>query len=166
MITDKIDEYLNRKKRKKDGSCLREQTDVNSAIFELLNGLDDEYLDDRQIELKEIILSTNMDIPIEDDIVDDIIVPENDLDNDGISDDFGEDGFEDEIVDELATDDDYDEENKPKLPSTKTIGNKDLYGYDENDFEVAEGQKKNKTRKSFITEGKIKKTKKLTKKTK
>jgi hypothetical protein len=157
MITDKIDEYLNRKKKPK--TCLKEQTDVNSAILELLNGLDDEYLDDRQIELKEIILSAN---PVEDDIVDDIVVPENDLDNDGISDDFGDDGF----VDDFATEDDYDEENKPKLPSTTAIGNKDLYGYDENDLDVTEGQKKNKTRKSFMTEGKIKKVKKLTKKTK
>jgi hypothetical protein len=152
MITDKIDEYLNRKKKSKP--CLSEGTDINSDILELLNSLDNDFLDDRQIELRDKIISANMTITTDDDIT----IPENDIDNDGIVDDFGDDGF----ADDFATEEGYEDDATPP----ESIGDKELYGYDESDVEIAEGKKKIKTRKPLLSEGKIKKTKKFVKKTK
>ena len=152
-ITNKIDEYLNRKKK----PVLKEQTEVNvnADLLELLNSLDDDFLDDRQLELRDRILSNAVESE------DDIVVPENDIDNDGIIDDLADDGFDDEF----ATDDGYNEEDVATAP--EMAGNKELFGYNEDDFQVAEGNKKKvKARKSFITEVKTTKNKKATKKTK
>ncbi len=55
MITDKIDEYLNRKKSKYIKEDI-DSLDVTDSVIRLIESLSDEQLDDEQLELKDRIL--------------------------------------------------------------------------------------------------------------
>jgi len=70
-VLDKIDEYITRTNPKK--KIIRESTDINADILDLLNSLDDSMLDDSQLELKERILSASDDDPaVDEDVIDDV----------------------------------------------------------------------------------------------
>jgi len=142
-ITSKIDEFLSRNKKK----LIKEQSevsDLNADVMELLNSLDDDYLDEDQIALKDRIISSNF------------TIIENDIDELPV----------DDYIMEPETDDVSDGPLSPESPEAiPEIGDEDLYGYDENDITIADNKKLYK-RKPLIFEGKTKKSKKPTKKSK
>lgn len=123
-----------------------EQDDLAEDIMSLLNSLDDEMLDDDQIELKNRILDANYTIaeeePDENDVdsdiddIDDIIVPETDIDtgeeeatglDDVIDTDVQEDVIDIDDMPQLGGVEDFEDDNSPnfaQFESKKSKGKK------------------------------------------
>jgi len=124
-VIDKIDKYLSKKRTVNEQS---EENDILEDILSFVNSLDDEYLDDEQLNLKEKILSANFTVidnssDLQEPEIDDVPVDVDDIVDDDIPIDIDEqidmdplENIPDEIVD--LTDDDFIEENKKTKKKT------------------------------------------------
>lgn len=127
-VIDKIDEYVTRKDTKK--KIIKESTDINADILDLLNSLDDSMLDETQIELKERILSANFEA--QEDDVDDVVV---DLD------DYVDDVDIDVDLDTIIDDDIPPSDDSPIEDSLTGVEMEDEYF---NPYKMEEGKKQSK----------------------
>jgi len=135
-VLDKIDEYITRTTPKK--KIIKESTDINADILDLLNSLDDSMLDETQIELKERILSANFETE-----EDDISVDEGDIidDADNIEDD-GQVSAEDEPIglDDIIDDDLPVLSNSDEIPEDSLTGVEMEDAYFDSDKYKVEGK--------------------------
>ncbi len=141
MIEKRIDEYLNKNKKKiikEDIDIGVEEYDMSDDVFELLNNLDDNILSEDQKSLKEKILSK--------------LAPETD-------EDFDNEDFEDVVNDldnNLENDvNDFPLDTNMDVDIPENLGDKEWYGYDSDDFDIADGIKHKK--RNVIVEGTKKK---------
>lgn len=140
-IENRIDEYFKKNEKKiikEDIDIGVEEYDMSDDVFDLLNGLDDNNLSDDQKALKEKILSK--------------LAPETTMD-------FDDEEFEDEfndLDDNLENEvNDFPLDTNMEADITGNLGNKEWYGYDEDDINIADGKKYKKGK--LISEGTKKK---------
>ena len=133
-IENKIEEYLNRKskliKEQNEFEGGDEPYDISDDVFDLLNGLDDEYLSEDQLALKSKILNS--------------LAPE-------IPEDFDEEEFDmepespeimsDEEENQMDEPEDFPFDNSRDVDVPENMGDDDLYGYDEDDITLADSMK-------------------------
>ncbi len=111
MITDKIDEYLNRKKKPNLIKEDIDSVDVTDDIIRLIESLDDTVLDDEQIELKDKILSL-LDKVIEDNTSPDAHLGEQPVDPDEVLDNGYSDDPETDNPFEMSADKYYEDQTQ------------------------------------------------------
>jgi hypothetical protein len=149
-VIDKIDAYIESTSKKKVIKEEIGENDFNSDVINFLNSIDDSMLDDEQIELKNKILSANVETVTDD-------YPEDD-DDDIVIDDVDDIDITGNVnPDEIGTDDiDLDtiiDVDVPKLSSADDFPEDDLTGkemedeyFDPDKYKI-EGKKVKKTKK-------------------
>ncbi|HRS26531.1 MAG TPA: hypothetical protein P5140_08335 [Methanofastidiosum sp.] len=142
MIIEKIDEYLKSKEKKELIKEDIDSLDLTDDIITLINSLDDSVLDDRQIALKNKILSSINDEIIDDDLDDDEVIDD--------SPDFPADaGMNvDPYTDDFDEIEDPGSEEPEELPADKYYEDKTEWIKSLSEGKKPSGKKKNKSNSS------------------